>query len=154
MLSKIGISLALLLLVSCASEPTYTAPTYKDLIEANDKLKLETPEYIDYTVKGLASVRCDDGQCAMSEADFRQNQHDKKQLLNLHKASHQADVAIGRAYNSMVDMLTLEQMAANVQREESMLVRRALERERAGRLIRAWVERLGIAALLLVVGTL
>lgn len=117
----------------------------------NAHLKKPAPEYIKYTVKGLSSVECQDGNCSMSETDFRQNQHDKRALLDLHKLDHARHSSLTENYNLQVDRDTISKMA-NVELKEALYYKKQeLKREETGNSIQKWVERLG-AVLLFILG--
>ena len=141
MLKKIGISVLLMALTGCSTSPVTEKPDYAELMKANESIKADIPEYVQYTVKGLVSVECKQDKCTMSETDFRQNQHDKKQLLALHKLNHQENVARVNAYNSLVDAYTFEQMAGNKYLESAERWEAAYDKERTISGEMKWVER-------------
>ena len=141
MLKTIGISLLLILITGCSTSLVTDKPAYAELVDANEQLKADIPEQVTYTVKGLASVACKDKQCTMSEADFRQNQHDKKQLLALYKLGHQENVSRVKAYNALVDAYTYAQLAGNKYLESAERWEATYDKERVVSGVKKWLER-------------
>lgn len=142
MLKKIGVSLVLLMLAGCAIQEKRA--DYETAKANNDHLKSEAPEYQKYTVKGLGSVKCSDETqtCTMSTKDFQQNQHDKKQLLELHKGSHTKDVLQSQAHNYLVDALTNIETASTKKGRTIEYLDQAYRKERTYNSVKTWVERL------------
>ena len=139
MLNRIGISFLIILLVGCSAKPDF--PTYQEVALANDHLKKSEPKYVEYTVKGLKSVKCEDDICAMTEKDFRQNQHDKKNLLELHKLDHQRYSKLTEIYNLQIDRVTINQMTA-VELDKALYYKKQeLNRAETGNTIQKWLER-------------
>lgn len=152
-LKKIGISLALILLVGCASNKP--APVeYTEVAKANEALLMNEPEYVKYTVKGLDSVECVEGTCTMSENDFRQNQHDKRALLDLHKLDHATSMAQVQAYNNMVYAQTHNEVALAKKDAAIYYLDEALKEERTYNAVKTWAERLLFILGIAVIGSL
>ena len=137
MRKKIGISL--LLLLSACTQKEFA--TMEEVALANEHLKKPAPEYIVYTVKGLKSVECEEGNCNMSEQDFRQNQHDKKSLLELHKLDHARYSSLTENYNLQIDRVTINQMATVEMEKALHYKKQELKRSEMGNSIQKWAER-------------
>lgn len=140
MLGKIGLSFIFLGLSGCLfTKPDF--PTYEQVALANEHLKKPVPEYIQYTVKGLKSVECKDEVCTMTETDFRQNQHDKRSLLELHKLDHNRFKTLTENYNLQIDRVTINQMTA-VELEKALYYKKQeLQREKLSSGMAKWLER-------------
>lgn len=152
MLKKIGVSLLFCLLVGCSSTPE--VKTHKEISAANEGLKLDAPEYIPFTVKGLKSVECIDNICTMTEDDFRQNQHDKRALFEAYKLNHFKNTHQVQAYNVLVDAITHHETAITKKDAAIQYLERALDKERTHNAVKSWVERLLFIGGIAVFGTL
>jgi len=143
MQKKTGYSLiffALLSLSACASDPPI--PSLTDIVNANDSLKITAPEYKPFVVTGLLSVECQKDVCTMTEDDFRTNQNDKWNLLQVHKLNHLKDVIRVKAYNTLVDARVHNEMAL-IKREAAInRLEVTLQKERTYNTLKTWAERL------------
>ena len=152
MAKKIGISLMLLILSACVTTPDET--DYSVAAEEHASLKVAVPEYVPANIKGMDSVKCDEGQCVMSESDYRQSQFDKKRMYNAYKFGYELDVMRVTSINAWVDAYTHTQVALAKRDRESDELRQALKEERTFNFIKNVVEKALFIGGVFIFGTL
>jgi major membrane immunogen (membrane-anchored lipoprotein) len=139
MLKKTGLSLLLILLTACAEQPF---KEYEEIALENKELKIEAPEFHPYVVKGLETVECENGLCTMTEEDFRQNQTDKWNLLQIYKLNHKKDVIRVEAFNTLVDAHSHSEAALSKKNAALYHLEQELRREKTYNAFKTWMDRL------------
>jgi len=129
----------IILITGCANTPDTLS--YEEAVLANELLKSDQPEYLKYTIKGLSTIECQEGTCVMSEADFRQSEHDKDALLQLHKLSYKKDVLRVNAYNALVDAQSHNELALSKKDAAIWHLEKELRREKTYNALKTWAER-------------
>ena len=124
------------LLFGCASQPTT-----RDIISQYAEMKVELPETILVEIRPIESLECTGGFCTLSEADFLTHEADIDRLVNVKQHLELENQSRARAFNSMVDVATHEDIAFQKESESRAHLEQAIERERLGASLRQWLER-------------
>ena len=155
MLKKIGLSITVFFLIAGLTSWATTVPQSPTfIVETNKNIKIEVPDYKPFKVNGLASVNCQRGTCTMSEEDFRVNQNDKWNLLQVYKLNHLKEVVRIDAFNSLVDAYSHSELAIAKKELAIHHLEKELRTERTYNALKTWLERLLFISGVVVFGSL